>query len=522
MGPHVPEGLSEVTSLWSKGKRMESAPKVSSPNQGSAFSGPGYLRKVTRSCKTRLTNGKRGEKAHQKKGASLEDAATNSDNTMSDSSSGITVTFMGAENADGESLPSQSSLTSESAEMALKVQVMGTLISNLFSTISTLKSAYVELQSAHVPYDPEKLQVADKAVIAELKRLSELKHSYNERLAIILSGQVGEKSQDFTEVEANDKEGVILKGYEGIISNFHSEIQKKSALAENLKDMLAQTTLKKEKLDRRVKRLEQRLAKGYPANSLMDLSPTPQLLECMLLGASESSRSFTKLLTSLMKVAEWDLDAAANSIEPGMIYTRRAHKKFAFESYVNHRMLNGFESENFFVTSNLSTVLDPEKNIGECFKEFQELRFADPAEVIAAKPQSMFSKYCLKKYLDLVHPKMEDSFFGNMDHRKQVVAGAHPTSQFYQSFLKLAKAMWLVHRLAFSFEPNARIFQVQREMEFSPLYMESIVQLGEHDASSAGVTCVGFTVMPGFRVEKTVLKCQVYLMEIPHTDTEEG
>ncbi|KAF2578005.1 hypothetical protein F2Q70_00008852 [Brassica cretica] len=59
-------------------------------------------------------------------------------------------------------------------------EAMEALISNLFGNISSLKSAYIQLQSAHTPYDPEKIQEADMAVISELKNLSELKHVYRE------------------------------------------------------------------------------------------------------------------------------------------------------------------------------------------------------------------------------------------------------------------------------------------------------------------------------------------------------
>ncbi|KAG7618606.1 hypothetical protein ISN45_At04g038380 [Arabidopsis thaliana x Arabidopsis arenosa] len=59
-------------------------------------------------------------------------------------------------------------------------EAMEALISNLFGNISSLKSAYIELQSAHTPYDPEKIQAADKVVISELKNLSEMKHFYRE------------------------------------------------------------------------------------------------------------------------------------------------------------------------------------------------------------------------------------------------------------------------------------------------------------------------------------------------------
>ncbi|XP_028550095.1 protein GRAVITROPIC IN THE LIGHT 1-like [Dendrobium catenatum] len=58
---------------------------------------------------------------------------------------------------------------------------METLVSKIFNNISSLKAAYIQLQDAHTPYDPEKIQAADKLVIEELMKLSELKHAYREQ-----------------------------------------------------------------------------------------------------------------------------------------------------------------------------------------------------------------------------------------------------------------------------------------------------------------------------------------------------
>lgn len=475
--------------------------------------GNGYDKISTPSHRTRVANGKPSHKAGAVAAATWEDCTGGSETITSNGSSGISTPSMDAEYADAESQKSLSSRSSvDPSQLPLEVHAMEALISSFFLTVSSLKNAYMQLQSAHAPYDAEKLQLADKAMIAELKKLSELKQSYRKRLAIISSGHVQEEeSEAHAEVESKEK---VQTFSEGNTNNFHSEIQMKDVAMESLKDILAQTTLKKEKLERRVKRLEQRLARdtllNFPKN---DVSPTPQLLESAVLGASEASRAFSKLLISLMKTAQWDLDAAANSIEPGISFMRRTHKKFVFESYVSHRMLNGFESENFHMNGdNHRSTPSADHSRQQCFKEFQELRTVDPAEAVFGKPESLFAKYCLKKFLDLVHPKMEESFFGNTEHRKQVLTGTHPRSQFYLSFLKLARAMWVLHELAFSFEPNARVFQVKRDTNFSPLYMESIVQMVEIDVSSPGVRPkVGFTVMPGFRVENTIIKCQVYI-----------
>jgi hypothetical protein len=41
------------------------------------------------------------------------------------------------------------------------------LICKIFTNISSLKSAYIQLQAAHTPYDPDKIQASDKVVISE-------------------------------------------------------------------------------------------------------------------------------------------------------------------------------------------------------------------------------------------------------------------------------------------------------------------------------------------------------------------
>nr|AFK42376.1 unknown [Lotus japonicus] len=48
-------------------------------------------------------------------------------------------------------------------------EAIETLISKVFTNISSLKSAYIQLQTAHTPYDPDKIHTADKLVISELK-----------------------------------------------------------------------------------------------------------------------------------------------------------------------------------------------------------------------------------------------------------------------------------------------------------------------------------------------------------------
>ncbi|MDD0148529.1 hypothetical protein PSY31_22850, partial [Shigella flexneri] len=71
---------------------------------------------------------------------------------------------------------------------------------------------------------------------------------------------------------------------------------------------------------------------------------------------------------------------------------------------------------------------------------------------------------------------MEESLFGDMEQRAQVLNGHHPRTQFYVEFLGLAKAVWLLHLLAFSMDPPPSHFEASRGAEFHSQYMESVVK----------------------------------------------
>ena len=73
------------------------------------------------------------------------------------------------------------------------------------------------------------------------------------------------------------------------------------------------------------------------------------------------------------------------------------------------------------------------------------------------------------------------------------------------------KRVWLLHCLAFSYEPQASIFQVGKGCRFSDVYMESVNDEIFLYSEVESDPQVAFTVVPGFRIGKTVLQCQVYL-----------
>ncbi|XVF33515.1 hypothetical protein REPUB_Repub17cG0175300 [Reevesia pubescens] len=378
------------------------------------------------------------------------------------------------------------------------------LISKLFTNISSLKSAYIQLQTAHTPYDPEKIQAADKLVISELKNLSELKHFYRENnpKPVCVSPQDSRLAAEIQEQQS------LLKTYEVMVKKFQSEIQNKDSEIHQLQQQIEDANQKRVKLEKNIKLrgLSMKESEGSgEENGFFPVDLTPELFTSAVESAFKAIHDFSKPLINMMKAAGWDLDAAADSIEPNVVYSKRAHKKYAFESHICQRMFSGFQQENFSIELDNLTVTKE-----SFFHQYLALREMDPLDMLGQNPDSIFGKFCRSKYLVVVHPKMEASFFGNLDQRNYVMGGGHPRTPFYQAFLKLAKSIWLLHRLAYSFDPNVKVFQVKRGSEFSEVYMENVVKnliMDETDQKPK----VGLMVMPGFWIGGSVIQSRIYL-----------
>ncbi|KAJ8900202.1 hypothetical protein K2173_024842 [Erythroxylum novogranatense] len=383
-------------------------------------------------------------------------------------------------------------------------EALEALMAKIFTNISSLKSAYIQLQSAHSPYDPEKIQAADKLVISELKGLSELKHFYRENYpkTTCASPQDSRLAAEIQEQQS------LLKTYEVMVKKFQSEIQNKDSEILQLQQQIEDAMQKRTKLEKNLKLrgLSTKDSEGSgDEKGFIPLDLTPELFISAVEMAFKAIHDFSKPLINMMKAAGWDLDAAASSIEPNVTYTKRAHKKYAFESHICQWMFSGFQQDSFGIKSDNMTI-----SREGFFHQFLALREMDPLDMLGQHPDSAFGKFCSSKYLVVVHPKMEVSFFGNLDQRNFIASGGHPRTPFYQAFLKLAKSIWLLHSLAYSFDPNAKIFQVKNGNEFSEVYMESIIKNLILDSTDQKPK-VGLMVMPGFWIGGTVIQSRVYL-----------
>ncbi|KAK8945966.1 hypothetical protein KSP40_PGU008104 [Platanthera guangdongensis] len=386
---------------------------------------------------------------------------------------------------------------------------MEDIVLKIFNNISSLKAAYIQLQEAHTPYDPEKIQAADTLVIKELMKLSELKHSYREQKPK-LAASLPQDSRLIAEIQEQQS---LLKTYEVMVKKFQFQIQNRETEILQLQKQIQDSQQRKAKFEKKLK--QRGLLSVDPEDGSEDffsIELTPSLFASAVETAYKSIHDFSKPLINMMKAAGWDLDAAARAIDPSVVYARRAHKKYAFEVHICQRMFLRFQEANFGTDTG-----DLDMSGEGFFRQFLAIRSMDPLDVLTQNPDSVFGRFCRNKYLSVVHSKMESSFFGNVDQRNHLMSGSHPRTPFYQAFLKLAKSIWLLHRLACSFDPNAKIFQVRGGTEYSEIYMKSIVKnVVLNDGAQRAK--VGVMVMPGFMVGGSVIQSQVYLTDVMYAE----
>lgn len=180
-------------------------------------------------------------------------------------------------------------------------------------------------------------------------------------------------------------------------------------------------------------------------------------------------------------------------------------------------MFRGFDSEGFTGEGSGgigSDGIDGNTRRMNSLTQFIEHSTVDPLEPITGSLGCDFSEFCERKYQELIHPGMESTLCRNGDHGESMWGALWPSSPLYEPFVNMASSVWTLHKLAWAYDPVVEIFQVERGTEFSMVYMENIVRRAVTMGSDHGKKSrpkVWFTVVPGFRVGKTVIQSRVYL-----------
>ncbi|XP_028764802.1 protein GRAVITROPIC IN THE LIGHT 1 [Neltuma alba] len=387
--------------------------------------------------------------------------------------------------------------------------VMEALIARLFAGVTAIKAAYAELQMAQDPYNNDAIQAADQAIVDELRAISELKRAFLKK-ELDLSPQVTLMLAEIQEQQS------IMKTYEITIKKLEAEADHKELDIASLKNQLQERLAFNKSLE---KKLNSSGALSMFENLRFSaLNPTHFIQ--FLHHTIRSVRSFAKLMIKEMESAHWDLEAAIKFIHPDAVFAKPSHKSFAFESFVCITMFEGFNYPNFIVPSEPFVNNQPHRHSPKLyFEKFRKLKSLNPKQCITQNPSSSFAKFLKFKYLQLVHAKMECSLFRNLNQRKLVNSGGFPDSAFFVAFAEMAKRVWELHSLAYSFDEEVTVFQVKRNTRFSEVYMACVAEDSVFPSAEASTADevdlrVGFTVVPGFKIGKTVIQSRVYLSPV--------
>jgi hypothetical protein len=344
------------------------------------------------------------------------------------------------------------------------------VVEKLLNAISSLKLSYVNVQQSLLPCDPEKIAIADGRFVSELEEVAGLKDLYvgvNKWSNPMYQSHVSSRIHEHQKLAVELQTAVCKKESEIVLSR--SELKELEKSNMELKEETGDKVFHRE---------------GIWKGEAIDMSI--ELFEC----SSKCIHDFAKLVVRWMKASGWDLSFSKFPVEKSFAYEKKAHKKYIVEAYFARAMFVGTKEEYFSVDS-----------FGRI------MSFKDPFDALVEAPDSAFARFCREKYLVAVPSSMEVSFFGNTDHRAFVENGGHPRTQFYQAFAGMASNVWALLTVARQLKPRAEMFFVKGGVQFQKKHMESVLPRLTPEEAKIGV---GFTVVPGFKIGCTVIRCRVY------------
>jgi hypothetical protein len=332
-----------------------------------------------------------------------------------------------------------------------------------------------------MPYDPEEIMIADQRFASALEETAELEDLYvnvnkwsNPRYPCHLSSRIQDHQNLVMELQADicKKDSQI-----GWLRPELDELERKNM---ELEDKIGRSALCREG--------SFTLRRGVSTEMFMDLYER----------SAKCIHEFAKFVIGWTKVSGWSLGQSTYPIDSHVVYERKTDTKYAVEAYFASVMLMG-DREQYISPDSFDCIMS----------------FRDPFDALMSDPDSSFGRYCRAKYLVAVPRSMEDSFFGNLDHRAFVESSGHPRTQFYQKFVKMARYTWALLPVARSLNPRAEMFYVKSGFQFRKEHMESTPAKMTTEEEKFSV---GFTVMPGFKVGCTVIRCRVYLSKVNTID----
>ncbi|CAM6128181.1 unnamed protein product [Calypogeia fissa] len=239
------------------------------------------------------------------------------------------------------------------------------------------------------------------------------------------------------------------------------------------------------------------------SGSYSDDGATPNLLQIALSNARVAVSRLQRIFSEF-KNSRQVKTGGSQTLEGvlDVFFARPSHSSYYIKSTLNRLLFEGFENESFNTSLGISQFPNPnlrQRNFYQYYLRTRECNDMDDIE----DPQ--FKEFFETKLSSLLLEISPDCHSRRTEVRCLDELG---NSLLASSFRNATRSVWLLHKLAFSFESPAAIFRVGVGTDVDPEYMEAVVSLDDNDRL---VDKVGFMVAPGLRLRNTVIPSEVYL-----------
>lgn len=339
-----------------------------------------------------------------------------------------------------------------------------------------------------------------------------------------------------------DKQGLTenLRKCQTELASSTQRINSKSHDIEELKGANLILEAANAKLEQKSEQIQQQLCKERVGQhgSYVDGQQTPSLLESTAKDMFSSIAVFSSLLSKYKdrKGNNEPHDFVVRSdLFKRVRIARERHWTYLLREHICSTLFDNFHSETFTRSRSEVLYLDDEERRRKCFEYFKNCKQegARDRAISQTSNNDNFYEVFLKYFTSNCNEKFDELFleyFTSMCYillpcdiqylLNDVELVRHCLHErlsslfpdrltLVQGLIVAAGKVWQFHKLCFSFEPPATMFRVSNGDLFNEGYMESIDAPENDDGSS--VPKVAFMTYPGFRLRKSIIKCEVYL-----------
>lgn len=330
-----------------------------------------------------------------------------------------------------------------------------------------------------------------------------------------------------------------VESHGSLIENLRARLREEWDTTSKLNERLQQRDLEIDDLKRQTQDLQKKDSQSdefiqapkelIRRDTFLGPQATPNLLNVAVQRVHEVAGIFARLLMKASEQGKIDgMAVARNNFVRAMSLGKAAPLKYVLEAITCKLFFHGFEHECFELQDSSSGFLDVEQQRIDNFRQYKFLTSIENTEQLVHSGDSLFADFCRIKLEDLSDTIPEIA--GMMKEMMGLTFERSPSpdenspevatnlaAKLGATFVQLAVCVWQVHKLAFSFNPVARIFRVSQSEKFVEKYMESVIfqeseSDDDEDMPSSDISRVDFMVVPGFLFNNSVVRSRVFVV----------